>query len=35
VFVALNDKDGVTRVFSNLKRLDPQLADQFYRAIKK
>ena len=35
VYAGLNDKDGVTREFAILKRLDPKLADQFYNAVKK
>jgi hypothetical protein len=35
VFVSLNDKDGVTRAYAALKRLDPKLAEQFYNAVNK
>jgi tetratricopeptide (TPR) repeat protein len=35
VFASLNDKDGVTRAFAALKRLDPKLAEQFFNAINK
>jgi hypothetical protein len=31
----LGDKDGVTREFAILKRLDPKLADQLYNTVKK
>ena len=35
VYAGLNDKDGVTREFAILKRLDPKLAEQFYNTVKK
>ncbi len=35
VYASLNDKDGVTREFAILKKLDPKLADQFYNAVRK
>ena len=34
VYASLNDKDGFTREFAILKRLDPKLADQLYNAVK-
>ena len=34
VYASLNDKNGVTREFAILKRLDPKLAEQLYRAVK-
>jgi len=34
-YASLNDKDGVTREFAILKRIDPKLADQLYNAVKK
>ena len=34
-YASLNDKDGVTREFAYLKRIDPKLADQLYNAVKK
>ncbi len=34
-YAGLNDKDGVTREFAILKKLDPKLADQFYNTVKK
>ena len=34
VYASLKDKDGVTREFAILKRLDPKLAEQFYNAVK-
>ena len=35
VYASLNDRDGVTREFAILKRLDPKLAEQLYHAVKK
>ena len=35
VYASLGDKDGVTREFAILKRLDPKLADQLYNTVKK
>ena len=34
VYASLNDKDGFTREFAILKRIDPKLADQLYKAVK-
>ena len=34
-YAALNDKDGVTREFAILKKIDPKLAEQLYNAVKK
>jgi hypothetical protein len=35
VYASLNDKEGFTREFAILKRIDPKLAEQLYNAVKK
>jgi hypothetical protein len=34
VYASLKDKDGFTREFAILKKLDPKLAEQLYNAVK-
>ena len=34
VYAALKDRDGFTREFAVLKKIDPKLAEQLYNAVK-